>query len=542
MSDKILFVSGMAADLWLYILLAVMFLTICYLLYQRKKIVRGRIAENEYHQFVFDILDNLPFPIMIKDIQDDFKYTYWNKESEMQSGILREKVIGQDDLQIFGPVRGKKYRDIDEKLASEGTSYRSAESYKTVDGDVRDTIVVKSVVRSEKFGKRLLVVRWDVTQLKEYEKELVVAKEQLEEALRKQELALRSIDFGLVYIDKDFRVQWETTDQIQQLVTKHRYVPGKICYETTGLQNMACHDCVFKAAVESGKMVKRILNVDRLSFEVTATPVYDNGGKELIGGLLRIEDITKKLEFNNMLREAKEKAEESNRLKSAFLANMSHEIRTPLNAIVGFSDMICQTDDPEARAEFQKIVHVNNDLLLQLIDDILDLSKIEAGTMEYYYNPTDVNELIEAVCFQMNQKNQNPKVVIQFTEKEPVCSMVTDRQRLMQVFNNLVGNALKFTEEGSVTIGYRMNEFRDEIRFFVRDTGIGIAADRKDQIFDRFVKLNSFVKGTGLGLAICRIIVEHFGGTIGVDSTEGEGSCFWFCLPVNPSPLISAKS
>lgn len=542
MSDKILFVSGMAANLGLYILLAVMFLTICYLLYQRRKIVKGRIVENEYHQFIFDILDNLPFPIMIKDIQDGFKYTYWNKESEMQSGILREKVIGQDDLQIFGPVRGKKYRDIDEKLASEGTSYRSAESYKTVDGDVRDTIVVKSVVQSEKFGKRLLVVRWDVTQLKEYEKELVVAKEQLEEALRKQELALRSIDFGLVYIDKDFRVQWETTDQIQQLVTKHRYVPGKICYETTGLQHMACHDCVFKAAVESGKMVKRILNVDRLSFEVTATPVYDNGGKELIGGLLRIEDITEKLEFNNMLREAKEKAEESNRLKSAFLANMSHEIRTPLNAIVGFSDMICQTDDPEARAEFQKIVHVNNDLLLQLIDDILDLSKIEAGTMEYYYNPTDVNELIEAVCFQMNQKNQNPKVVIQFTEKEPVCSMVTDRQRLMQVFNNLVGNALKFTAEGSVTIGYRMNESRDEIRFFVRDTGIGIAADRKDQIFDRFVKLNSFVKGTGLGLAICRIIVEHFGGTIGVDSKEGEGSCFWFCLPVNPSPLISAKS
>lgn len=542
MSDKILFVSGMAANLGLYILLAVMFLTICYLLYQRRKIVKGRIVENEYHQFIFDILDNLPFPIMIKDIQDSFKYTYWNKESEMQSGILREKVIGQDDLQIFGPVRGKKYRDIDEKLASEGTSYRSAESYKTVDGDVRDTIVVKSVVQSEKFGKRLLVVRWDVTQLKEYEKELVVAKEQLEEALRKQELALRSIDFGLVYIDKDFRVQWETTDQIQQLVTKHRYVPGKICYETTGLQHMACHDCVFKAAVESGKMVKRILNVDRLSFEVTATPVYDNGGKELIGGLLRIEDITEKLEFNNMLREAKEKAEESNRLKSAFLANMSHEIRTPLNAIVGFSDMICQTDDPEARAEFQKIVHVNNDLLLQLIDDILDLSKIEAGTMEYYYNPTDVNELIEAVCFQMNQKNQNPKVVIQFTEKEPVCSMVTDRQRLMQVFNNLVGNALKFTAEGSVTIGYRMNESRDEIRFFVRDTGIGIAADRKDQIFDRFVKLNSFVKGTGLGLAICRIIVEHFGGTIGVDSKEGEGSCFWFCLPVNPSPLISAKS
>lgn len=537
MSDKILFMPGIVTDFWLSMLLAVMLLTIGYLLYQRKKILKGRVADNEYHQFVFDILDNLPFPIMIKDIEDDFKYTYWNKESEIQSGIPREKVIGVNDIQIFGPVRGEKYRNIDKKLVDEGKPYRSGESYKTADGAVHDTIVVKSVVSSEKFGKRLLVARWDVTQLRAYESELVTAKEQLEEALRKQELALRSIDFGLVYIDKNFRVQWETTDQIQQLVTKHRYIPGKICYETTGLQKEACHNCVFKSAVESGKMVKRMLNVEGLNFEVTATPVYDNGGKELIGGLLRIEDVTKKLEFDNMLREAKEKAEESNRLKSAFLANMSHEIRTPLNAIVGFSDMICQTNDPVAQAEFQKIVHSNNVLLLQLIDDILDLSKIEAGTMEYYYNSTDINELMETICFQMSQKNQNPKIKIEFTEKEPVCFIVTDRQRLLQVLNNLVGNAMKFTEEGSVTIGYQMNEARDEIRFFVRDTGIGIAADQVDKIFDRFVKLNSFVKGTGLGLAICRIIVEHFGGTIGVESTEGEGSCFWFCLPVRPPHL-----
>lgn len=537
MSDKILFMPGIVTDFWLSMLLAVMLLTIGYLLYQRKKILKGRVADNEYHQFVFDILDNLPFPIMIKDIEDDFKYTYWNKESEIQSGIPREKVIGVNDIQIFGPVRGEKYRNIDKKLVDEGKPYRSGESYKTADGAVHDTIVVKSVVSSEKFGKRLLVARWDVTQLRAYENELVTAKEQLEEALRKQELALRSIDFGLVYIDKNFRVQWETTDQIQQLVTKHRYIPGKICYETTGLQKEACHNCVFKSAVESGKMVKHMLNVEGLNFEVTATPVYDNGGKELIGGLLRIEDVTKKLEFDNMLREAKEKAEESNRLKSAFLANMSHEIRTPLNAIVGFSDMICQTNDPVAQAEFQKIVHSNNVLLLQLIDDILDLSKIEAGTMEYYYNSTDINELMETICFQMSQKNQNPKIKIQFTEKEPVCFIVTDRQRLLQVLNNLVGNAMKFTEEGSVTIGYQMNEARGEIRFFVRDTGIGIAADNVDKIFDRFVKLNSFVKGTGLGLAICRIIVEHFGGTIGVKSTEGEGSCFWFCLPVRPPHL-----
>ena len=226
------------------------------------------------------------------------------------------------------------------------------------------------------------------------------------------------------------------------------------------------------------------------------------------------------------------KAERSNQLKSAFLANMSHEIRTPLNAIIGFSDLICQTDDAEEKEEYIRIVTSNNELLLQLIDDILDLSKIEAGTMDFSYALTDINELMEDICLQMQQKNQRPGVQILFTEKEPCCVINTDRLRLSQVIINLMNNAMKFTAEGSITLGYRLNGQRNELYFFVKDTGIGIPADKAEKVFERFVKLNSFVKGTGLGLAICRVIIERLGGTIGVDTAVEEGACFWFRLPV----------
>ena len=229
---------------------------------------------------------------------------------------------------------------------------------------------------------------------------------------------------------------------------------------------------------------------------------------------------------------AREKAEESDMLKSAFLANMSHEIRTPLNAIIGFSDMICQTGEEEEKQEYMKIVSSNNELLLQLIDDILDLSKIEAGTMEFSLAPTDINDLMEGICRQMQEKNTSPDVAITFTEKAEECILNTDRVRLSQVIINFTNNAMKFTPKGSIQMGYRIDEAKDEIYFYVKDTGIGIPEDKINEVFERFVKLNTFAKGTGLGLAICRVIVERLGGTIGADSKEGEGSCFWFRLPI----------
>lgn len=515
-----------------YLLVVILLLVISILLYRIRKLQKTIKKTNHSYRFSFDILDNLPFPIFVKDITNDFRYYYWNKESAAQSGISSEEAIGHTDYEIYGEERGEKYRHIDKELIQAGKVYRKEEKYTTPDGITHDTIAVKSIISWEGEKKWLLATRWDITQLKNYERELVAAKEELEKALKKQKLALKSIDFGLIYIDKNYRVQWEETRQIASLVKGRRYIPGKICYQTSALRNEPCGQCAFKKAIEQGKIIRHTIRVDNVDFEVTATPVFgDEKETEIIGGLLRFENITEKLKMDKMLQEAKEKAEESNRLKSAFLANMSHEIRTPLNAIVGFSEMVCQTEEEEERKEFVKIISSNNILLLQLIDDILDLSKIEAGTMEFTFAQTDINELMEGICRQMQEKNSSPDIQILFTEKADQCMMYTDRIRLSQVIINFTNNALKFTPKGSIEMGYRIEEAKDEIYFYVKDTGIGIPADKIDKVFERFVKLNSFIKGTGLGLAICRVIVERLGGVIGVESKEGEGSRFWFRIP-----------
>ena len=226
----------------------------------------------------------------------------------------------------------------------------------------------------------------------------------------------------------------------------------------------------------------------------------------------------------------REKAEEANRLKSAFLANMSHEIRTPLNAIVGFSTLLANEENLEERQEFIKIIENNNELLLQLINDILDLSKIEAGTLEFIYSDVDVNSLLTEIEQSSRIRNQHPEIQISFEERLPQCIIHTERNRLTQVINNLLTNSMKFTTRGSIRFGYRQEGNR--LRFYVKDTGCGIPADKIDSVFGRFVKLNNFQQGTGLGLSICKTIVEKLGGEIGVESKEGVGTLFWFTIKV----------
>ena len=225
-----------------------------------------------------------------------------------------------------------------------------------------------------------------------------------------------------------------------------------------------------------------------------------------------------------------QKVREADKLKSAFLANMSHEIRTPLNAIVGFSSLMGETGDMEEKRQYMAIIEENNDLLLQLISDILDLSKIEAGTFDFVEKELDVNMLCEDIVRFMKMKAK-PGVEVLFDRHLPECRIVSDRNRLNQVIANFVNNAIKFTTAGSIRVGYdKVDE--THLRFYVADTGLGIEPEMQAQIFDRFIKLNTFVHGTGLGLSISKSIIEQLGGTIGVDSEPGKGSCFWFVLPI----------
>ena len=239
------------------------------------------------------------------------------------------------------------------------------------------------------------------------------------------------------------------------------------------------------------------------------------------------------------LNEALRKARHSDELKSIFLANMSHEIRTPLNAIIGFSNILATAEEEQEKQEYINIIESNNTLLLQLISDILDLSKIEAGTLDFSYSNVELNDILSEIESVVRYRTETSGIQLIAHKGLPSCPIKTEKNRLMQVLNNLLNNASKFTSQGSITFGYEL--CGRELYFYVKDTGCGIPADKVNSIFGRFVKLNSFVQGTGLGLSICQTIVEHMGGRIGVESEEGKGSTFWFTIPYQPADTDNKK-
>ncbi len=247
-----------------------------------------------------------------------------------------------------------------------------------------------------------------------------------------------------------------------------------------------------------------------------------------------IQLVTKRKNMEKVLTEAKKKAEELNSLKSAFLANMSHEIRTPLNAIVGFSELLCGAETKEEQEEYSRIIQANSGQLLQLVNDILDLSKIEAGTMEFIDNDFDLNTVMketeESLCLRLDPEKP---VTMHCELGLPKCTLHLDHNRLVQVVTNLVTNAIKYTDSGSITMGYALKG--KMLEFYVKDTGVGIDPKHINDIFDRFVKLNAFIKGNGLGLSICKSIVARFGGKIWAESELGKGSQFYFTIPYDPA-------
>ena len=612
------------------------------------------------------VLDNMPMPLIIKDIDDDLKYVFWNKQCELQGGYSREEIIGKTDIEVYGKERGEHYRDVDFKIIEEGSSYQVQEVYETPDGERHVSIVNKNVVSND-IHHWLLATRWDITDLiriqeqlqevnqqlrmafsvtntvpmiwdleddlirfkypefkvenkgfckerdglssleavdymhpddrevmsrlfadikngridnlhreirydvlgvyadyydlyltiekkditgkplrvvgtlrnitesKLYEKTLMEAKQNVEKIQEINQLILDHSNNGLVYLHPDYMIEWENLAQYSEHPLAGRYKAGLCCYKSVMHRDSPCPGCVMQKALETGKReMKEVTFDDGFTVEITATPVYDiKNERQIRGVVLKYEDVSERTRVANEWKRAKEAAEMSDRLKSMFLSNMSHEIRTPLNAIVGFSELLVNTDDPKDKEEYMAIINRNNELLLQLISDILDLSKIEAGTLEFIYDMVDINEMLRGLEMSYRQKNiEHPNIDISFTSHMDKCVIYTEKNRVMQVISNFLNNALKFTDEGHIHFGYEERE--NGLRFFVSDTGKGIPAEKQDEIFKRFVKLDSFTNGTGLGLAICQTIVHKLGGEIGVISEENQGSTFWFTLPVKP--------
>ncbi len=231
------------------------------------------------------------------------------------------------------------------------------------------------------------------------------------------------------------------------------------------------------------------------------------------------------------------KAQEADKMKNAFIANMSHEIRTPLNAIVGFSRLITETENASEQQEFLTIINSNSELLLQLINDILDFAKIESGELKYKFSNVDLKDICHGVYVSQSLKMTSDVALLFHGDSLPSVRLQTDMQRVEQVLLNLLSNAIKFTNQGFVSLSYKVED--DFVRVSVTDTGVGIAKDKQDAVFERFVKLDEFKQGTGLGLSICRMIIERLGGEMGLKSELGRGSTFWFTLPLT-DPTVPA--
>lgn len=389
--------------------------------------------------------------------------------------------------------------------------------------------VIETVLEGDMIHRHFFGMDINIEAHKNTELALLESKEEMMQLIHQNELVLNNINSGLAYIACNYIVQWENISLCSKSLSYEAYKKGEPCYKTAHNRITPCENCVMQRARDSGQVetIQFCLN-DKNVIEVFATPVYNDRG-EIEGVVIRVDDVTERQHMIGELKKARKQAEQSDKLKSAFLANMSHEIRTPLNAIVGFSDLLMITDDPAEKEEYSKIINTNNELLLKLINDILDLSKIEAGSVELKVEEFDLAVYFDELATAMQYRVVNPRVRLTSVNPYTTCMVKLDKNRFAQIVTNYVTNAIKYTPEGFIEMGYEKVD--EGIRIYVRDTGIGIQEDKKCKVFHRFEKLDEFAQGTGLGLSICKAIIEACGGSLGFESEYGKGSLFWAVLP-----------
>lgn len=611
---------------------------------------RRNISELYSSKIFFEkILNSIPIPIHIKDVENNFKYHFCNEESKKMFGSSVDKTI----YDIMDVENVERIQKTDYETYKTGKPYTGYERIELKDGRAYDTVVRKSVINDG--GKNwLLTSRWDqglqndlmrrsklltitmeamnaftwfldlgnntvsfgdgfdkveikstkvntidkylecvhpdhkdlfisslknaidnhgdiwdveykldisgegvykwwqtrgvfeetklnespykymfgmticIDEHKQSELSLIKSKEDLKELIYRNELILNNSNSGLAYISNDYVVQWENLSTCFPSLSHEAYKKGKVCYKSAHNRTSPCENCVMKRALATRQVEQITFTLNNgQCIEVFATPVFDDHGA-LSGVVVRMDNVTERMQMIDELRKAKSQAEQSDKLKSAFLANMSHEIRTPLNAIVGFSEMLLNCSE-EDKDEYMNIISTNNELLLKLINDILDLSKIESGSIELKNEEFDISTYIEGLYISMKRRVNSDKVQLVNVNPYKKCVVVLDCNRVAQILTNYVTNAIKYTPKGFIEMGYECRP--NGIYLYVKDSGIGIPEDKKNKVFHRFEKLDDFAQGTGLGLSICKAIAESMGGSVGYESKFGEGSIFWAELP-----------
>lgn len=494
-------------------------------------------TEKNLQELINTILDRLPLGVFVKDGDNHFNYLYWNHFMEEITGIETREIEGHDDFEVnYNALMTAEERlETDMNVIKTGLTARFKGKVKSASGDYRDIEVAKYPI-SLNNGKPLVLALWrDITS--ELATENTLRRTRI---LTKMALRISDIRTCSIFIDPDsthnFKDSvvtlndWNTMSEDMIEVSWGQFISRAHPDDQEHYHNMFTRLC--RGEISEARIEARMLFPGKKEYvwrEVFAT-VYERDEKGRPSVILGCStNIQERKNQELSLEEAKVKAEAADKMKSKYLADMSHEIRTPLNAITGFSKLMAFADTDEERMSYYDVIKMNNQLLMQLINDILDISKIEADAIKITYEQLDVSELMDTIY--ASAKLRVPGGVKLVLEKGADHHMFgTDSMRLLQLINNLVNNAIKNTKEGSITMGYTIQP-DNQLRFYVRDTGIGIDKDKLKDVFGRFVKINDYMEGIGLGLAICKGLVVKMGGSIHVTSELGVGSEFSFILP-----------
>lgn len=403
--------------------------------------------------------------------------------------------------------------------------------YETPIKGIRKYFVTKVTIMRDPEGNRqgYLLACEDITVKKAQEREIIESYKKIKATQKELSLALNAgklsswnynIKEGLFY---KFDVHIENIEK-RSLRSIYESIHPDDRNKFMALLEAVAH----KQKLPENRIILRVLENNATDYSYssfTYSAVEDEAGNIVVITFIQ-RDITEDIIYQQNLITAKNKAEEADKLKSTFLANMSHEIRTPLNAIVGFSELLTETDDTEEKFEYKQLIETNSEILLKLIGDILDLSKIEVGSIDINRQKLNLCQLCDELYRSFQQRIKNPKVTLKLINPYTKCIANFDKYRFMQIFTNFATNAIKYTPQGEIVMGYEC--MPGQVRIYVKDSGIGIPEEKKHRIFSRFEKLDTFAQGTGLGLSICKAIADATGGEVGFKSKANVGSEFWY--------------